>query len=46
VGASAIVLIKMACCFLFGKKAILVVEGVEDLLSVKVFSYNDLRKVI
>jgi hypothetical protein len=29
VGASAIVLIKMACCFLFGKKAKQAVEGDE-----------------
>ncbi|EES12875.1 hypothetical protein BDA96_06G239200 [Sorghum bicolor] len=34
----------MACCFLFGKKAKQAVEGDEDLHSVKVFSYNDLRK--
>nr|ACF86639.1 unknown [Zea mays] len=34
----------MGCCFMFGKKAKQAVEGDEDLHSVKVFSYNDLRK--
>ncbi|NP_001146863.1 serine/threonine-protein kinase receptor isoform X2 [Zea mays] len=34
----------MACCFLFGKKAKQTTEGDEDLHSVKVFSYSELRK--
>jgi hypothetical protein len=72
-GASAVVFVKMGCCFMFGKKAKQAVEGDEgwllllilawllcvckqfpiltngcflipDLHSVKVFSYNELRK--
>ncbi|KQJ84643.1 cold-responsive protein kinase 1 isoform X1 [Brachypodium distachyon] len=35
---------KMSCCFLFGKRAQHVVEGDDDVHSVKVFSYNELRK--
>ncbi|KAL5650444.1 hypothetical protein ACJX0J_041253, partial [Zea mays] len=42
--ATAIALVKMACCFLFGKKAKQTTEGDEDLHSVKVFSYSELRK--
>ncbi|KQJ84644.1 cold-responsive protein kinase 1 isoform X2 [Brachypodium distachyon] len=34
----------MSCCFLFGKRAQHVVEGDDDVHSVKVFSYNELRK--
>ncbi|CAN6229586.1 unnamed protein product [Urochloa humidicola] len=34
----------MSCCFLFGKKAAQAVEGDDDVHSVKVFSYNELRK--
>nr|CAB3485778.1 unnamed protein product [Digitaria exilis] len=34
----------MSCCFMFGKKAEQAVQGDDDVHSVKVFSYNDLRK--
>jgi len=44
VGASATVLVKMGCCFMFGKKAEQAVQGDDDVHSVKVFSYNELRK--